>query len=125
VTKREFVRRVAERTQISETEAGRAVDAVLETIEDVLTRGGEVSFTGFGKFSVAERGARAGVNPQSGERIQIAASKVPRFSAGAKLKRLVRSLPGEGDEPYDSLPEDADEASAWLPGDSDEEYGPA
>ena len=47
-----------------------------------LTRGGEINFTGFGKFSVADRGARQGVNPQTGERIQIAASRVPRFSAG-------------------------------------------
>ena len=69
----------------------KAVDAVLETIQDVLTRGGEINFTGFGKFSVADRGARQGVNPQTGERIQIAASKVPRFSAGSALKSAVKS----------------------------------
>ena len=49
----------------------------------MLSRGGEINFTGFGKFSVADRGARQGVNPQTGEKIQIAASRVPRFSAGS------------------------------------------
>ena len=56
----------------------------------MLRRGGEVSFTGFGKFSVADRSAREGVNPQTGEKIQIAASKVPRFSAGSGLKKAVK-----------------------------------
>ena len=53
--------------------------------------GARSSFTGFGKFTVAERGARQGVNPQTGERIEIAASKVPRFSAGSALKNAVKS----------------------------------
>ena len=69
----------------------KAVDAALEVIEETLKRGGEINFTGFGKFSVAERGARQGVNPQTGERIQIAASKVPRFSAGSALKKASRA----------------------------------
>jgi DNA-binding protein HU-beta len=66
------------------------VDAVLGVIADVLARGGEVNFTGFGKFSASERGARQGVNPQTGERIEIAASRVPRFSAGSTLKKSVK-----------------------------------
>jgi DNA-binding protein HU-beta len=49
-----------------------------------------VAITGFGKFSVAERGARQGVNPQTGERIQIAASKAPKFSAGADFKKALK-----------------------------------
>ena len=49
-----------------------------------------MNFTGFGKFTVAERGARQGVNPQTGERIEIAASRVPRFSAGSALKKAVK-----------------------------------
>ena len=53
-------------------------------------RGGDINFTGFGKFSVADRGARQGVNPQTGEKIQIAASRVPRFSAGSGLKKAVK-----------------------------------
>jgi DNA-binding protein HU-beta len=90
VTKSEFVDRVADRSGLGKGEADTAVNAVLDTIEEVLSRGGEVSFTGFGKFAVAERGARQGVNPQTGERIQIAASRVPRFSAGSALKKAVK-----------------------------------
>ena len=60
------------------------------TRRGALSRGSEIGFTGFGKFSVADRGAREGVNPQTGERIQIAASKVPRFSAGSGLKKAVK-----------------------------------
>ena len=90
MTKSEFVDQVADKADLSKGDAGEAVDAVLEVIEETLKRGGEVSFTGFGKFSVAERGARQGVNPQTGEKIQIAASKVPRFSAGSALKKAVK-----------------------------------
>jgi DNA-binding protein HU-beta len=91
VTKSEFVDQVAAESGLSKGDAGTAVDAVLTVIEGTLKRGGEVSFTGFGKFSVADRGARQGVNPQTGERIQIAASRVPRFSAGSALKKAVKS----------------------------------
>lgn len=91
MTKSEFVDQVASEAGIAKTEAGQAVDAVLKVIEETLSRGGDISFTGFGKFSVAERGARQGVNPQTGERIQISASRVPRFSAGSALKNAVKS----------------------------------
>jgi DNA-binding protein HU-beta len=92
VTKAEFLDQLAGDDRIgSKKAAGDAVDAVLETITDTLSGGGEVSFTGFGKFSVADRSAREGVNPQTGEKIQIAASKVPRFSAGSALKKSVKT----------------------------------
>ena len=91
MTKSEFVDRVADQAGLGKSEAGKAVDAALKVIEETLSRGGEVNFTGFGKFTVAERGARQGVNPQTGERIEIAASKVPRFSAGSALKSAVKS----------------------------------
>jgi DNA-binding protein HU-beta len=91
VTKSEFVDRVADQAGIGKNEATKAVDATLSVIEETLSRGGEVAFTGFGKFTVAERGARQGVNPQTGERIEIAASKVPRFSAGSALKSAVKT----------------------------------
>ncbi len=91
MTKSEFVDQVAAESGLSKGDAGSAVDAFLSVVEETLKRGGEVSFTGFGKFTVAERGARQGVNPQTGERIQIAASKVPRFSAGSGLKNAVKS----------------------------------
>ena len=90
MTKSEFVDRVADQSGLGKSEAGKAVDAALKVIEETLSRGGEVNFTGFGKFTVAERGARQGVNPQTGERIEIAASKVPRFSAGSALKSAVK-----------------------------------
>ena len=89
MTKAEFVDQVAAESDLGKNEASVAVDAVLTVIEETLTRGGEVNFTGFGKFSVAERGAREGVNPQTGAKIQISASKVPRFSAGSTLKKAV------------------------------------
>jgi DNA-binding protein HU-beta len=90
LTKNELVDRVAEESGLSRGDAGKAVDAVISTITETLSRGGDVSFTGFGKFSVAERGARQGVNPQTGERINIAASRVPRFSPGSALKSAVK-----------------------------------
>ena len=90
MTKSEFVDQVASQSGLGKSEATKAVDASLEVIQETLKRGGEVSFTGFGKFSVADRGARQGVNPQTGERIQIAASRVPRFSAGSALKGAIK-----------------------------------
>lgn len=89
MTKAEFVERVASSFE-SKKAASDAVDAVLDGISDALGSGEEVAFTGFGKFSVAERGARQGVNPRTGERITIAAGKAPKFSAGAGLKSKVR-----------------------------------
>jgi DNA-binding protein HU-beta len=90
VNKSEFVDQVASRSGLGRKDAAAAVDAALETIEDALSRGSEVSFTGFGKFSVAERSARQGVNPATGEKIQIAASKAPKFTAGSALKSAVK-----------------------------------
>lgn len=90
MTKSDFVDEVARRADLSKKDAGDAVDAVLETIQTTLVRGGDVAFTGFGKFEVAHRNARQGVNPQTGERITIAASRVPRFKAGAALKQAVK-----------------------------------
>jgi DNA-binding protein HU-beta len=91
VTKAEFLDRLATDDRVgSKKGASEAVDAVLETITDVLSSGGEVNFTGFGKFHVAERGPRQGVNPRTGERITIPGGKVPRFSAGSALKNNVK-----------------------------------
>src|SRR4029079_15934948 len=90
VTKAELVDQVADRGDLTKQDAGRAVDAVLATVEDALRRGSEVSVAGFGKFHVSDRGARMGVNPRTGERIQIAASRVPRFTAGSGLKSAVK-----------------------------------
>jgi DNA-binding protein HU-beta len=89
VTKQEFVDQVADRAGLSKKDAAGAVDAFLDTVEDALKRGSEVSFSGFGKFSVSDRAAREGRNPATGEKIQISASRVPRFTAGAGLKKAV------------------------------------
>jgi DNA-binding protein HU-beta len=90
VTKSEFVDQVASESGLSKGDANKAVETALQVIEDTLKGGGEINITGFGKFSVAERGARQGVNPQTGERIQIAASRVPKFSAGSALKKSIK-----------------------------------
>jgi DNA-binding protein HU-beta len=90
VNKTELVEQIAQKADLSRRDAEQAVDAALKTIEEQLASGGEISLTGFGKFHVAERGARQGRNPQTGATIQIAASRVPRFSAGSKLKESVK-----------------------------------
>ena len=89
-TKAEFVDQVAAKSGLSKKDAGAAVDAVISSIEESLKAGNEVSFTGFGKFHVANRGAREGRNPRTGETMTIAASKVPRFTAGSGLKKAVK-----------------------------------
>jgi DNA-binding protein HU-beta len=90
VTKSEFVDQVADRAGLSKKDAASAVDAMLDTIENTLSRGSEITFSGFGKFSVSQRSAREGRNPATGERIHIAASRVPKFTAGAALKKAVK-----------------------------------
>ena len=90
MTKSDFVERVASESGLSKKDAGAAVDAVIRSIEDALKNGDEVSFTGFGKFHVADRGAREGRNPRTGETMTIAASRVPRFTAGSGLKKAVK-----------------------------------
>jgi DNA-binding protein HU-beta len=103
MTKRELIEQVATRGELSKKDAAAAVDAVLATVEEALRAGDEVTVSGFGKFHVSQRGARAGVNPRTGERINIAASRVPRFTAGSALKKSVAErgdLPGEPSEPW-------------------------
>ena len=90
MTKSEFVDQVASRSGISRKDAAAAVDAALETVQDTLSRGSDITFSGFGKFHVADRSAREGVNPATGEKIQIAATRVPKFTAGAQLKKAVK-----------------------------------
>ena len=90
MTKSEFVDQVASRADLGKGDAGKAVDAVLETIQEALQRGSDVTFSGFGKFHVAERGAREGRNPRTGATMTIAASRVPRFTAGSGLKKAVK-----------------------------------
>jgi DNA-binding protein HU-beta len=90
VTKQEFIDQVASKTDLSKKDATDAVEAVLATISETLQSGGDISFTGFGKFHVAERGDRQGVNPRTRERITIKGGRVPRFTAGSALKQAVK-----------------------------------
>lgn len=90
MNKSEFTRRLAENHDMSADEAARAVKAFLQEIEDSLAAGEDVSFAGFGKFSVSDRAARTGVNPQDpSKKVEIPARKVPRFTPGAVLKERV------------------------------------
>jgi DNA-binding protein HU-beta len=91
VTKTQLVEAIAARTGLTRKQSTDAIDAALDAVEDVLGRGGEVSLAGFGKFTVAERGARQGVHPRTGEPMAIAATRVPKFTAGSNLKAAVRA----------------------------------
>ena len=89
--KAELVDRVAKKTQLTKKDVSAAVDALFETIQEELQAGEKVQVIGFGNFEVRERAARKGRNPQSGEEIQIEASKVPAFKAGKALKDAVKN----------------------------------
>ena len=90
MTKQDFIQKVAQKSGLSARDAGKAVDAFMETVTETLKGGDSVNFTGFGKFSPSARAARQGVNPRTGERITIPGGKVPRFSAGSALKTKVK-----------------------------------
>ena len=89
MNKAELIDAVAGEANLSKADAGRAVDAVVDSIASALSKGQQVSVVGFGTFSVKHRAARAGRNPRTGETIQIAASNVPGFKAGKALKDAV------------------------------------
>jgi DNA-binding protein HU-beta len=91
VTKAQLVDAIAARTGLTRKQSTDAIEATLSAVEDVLGRGGEVSLAGFGKFTVAERAARQGVHPRTGDAMQIPATRVPRFTAGSNLKNAVRA----------------------------------
>ena len=89
MNKEDLVNSVVASTGASKGDAAKAVDAILDTITSALASGGDVRLTGFGAFSVAERSARMGRNPQTGAAIHIPASKQPKFKAGKGLKDAV------------------------------------
>ncbi|RVT60844.1 HU family DNA-binding protein (plasmid) [Niallia taxi] len=90
MNKTELINAVAESSELSKKDSTRVVDSVMETITKALKNGGKVEILGFGAFSVSERAARKGRNPQTGEEIEIAASRAPSFKAGKKLKDAVK-----------------------------------
>ncbi|GGH24561.1 transcriptional regulator [Paenibacillus segetis] len=86
MNKSDLISQVVESTELSKKDATKAVDAVFEAISTALQNGDKVQLVGFGNFEVRERSARKGRNPQTGEEIEIAASKVPAFKPGKALK---------------------------------------
>jgi DNA-binding protein HU-beta len=88
--KNDLVASVASSTGLTKADAGKAVDGVFAAISDALTKGDEVRLVGFGTFAVSERAASEGRNPRTGEKINIPASKQPKFKAGKGLKDAVQ-----------------------------------
>src|ERR671933_732596 len=89
VNKSELIERIAEESGAPTSEAHKHLEAFERVVTGALKNGEDVRITGFGKFSVRERKAREGRNPQTGEKIRIAASRVPAFSAGNALKEAI------------------------------------
>jgi DNA-binding protein HU-beta len=88
--KTDFVKSVAEKAQVSQKEAKQVIDAALDIITESLKGGEKVTLTGFGTFEVRQRQEREGVNPQTRQKIKIAATKTPGFSASSTLKEAVK-----------------------------------
>lgn len=86
MNKSDLITKVSETSELSKKDATKAVEAVFEAISEALQSGDKVQLVGFGNFEVRERSARKGRNPQTGEEIEIAASKVPTFKPGKALK---------------------------------------
>jgi DNA-binding protein HU-beta len=89
MTKVELVAAMAAEADISRPAAEKALNAFMSTVKKTLKKGNKLSLTGFGTFSVSNRKARTGRNPQTGEKIRIRAAKVPKFSPGKDLKEAV------------------------------------
>ncbi len=90
MTKEQLIAGVAKEAKVSKAVAGKALEAVIDTVTKALKKGDKLTLTGFGTFSVARRKARKGRNPQTGEEIKIAATKVPKFKPGGFLKAAVK-----------------------------------
>jgi DNA-binding protein HU-beta len=95
MNKRELTQFVAKTTKLSETQAGKTINAVLEGIKKALGKGESVSLVGFGSFGVRKRAARSGRNPRTGKPLKIPAAKVPVFRPGKGLKEVVKGKSGK------------------------------
>lgn len=91
MNKSELIEKIAAAADLPKASAGRALDAMLETVTETLKQGESVVLVGFGSFIVKDRSARTGRNPQTNEAIEIPAAKVPGFKAGKALKDAVNS----------------------------------
>lgn len=90
MNKTELVALIAEKAEISKKDADKALAAFVETVADALKGGDKISLVGFGTFETRERAARTGINPRTGESIEIAACKNPVFKAGKALKDAIK-----------------------------------
>ena len=89
MNKTELIAAIAEKTELSRKDAEKSLKAFTEVVEEELKKGEKIQLVGFGTFEVSERAAREGRNPQTGETLQIAASKSPKFKAGKALKDAI------------------------------------
>ncbi|MBK7492107.1 MAG: HU family DNA-binding protein [Nitrosomonas sp.] len=89
MNKTEMIEEIASRANLTKADAARAVNAVLDTIVETVAKGDDVTMPGFGSFKSVQRAAREGKNPKTGEKLQIAATIAPKFSAGATFKSAV------------------------------------
>jgi DNA-binding protein HU-beta len=90
LNKSDIIDAVTEKTGQSKKDTGETIDVLLTVITDQIKAGKKVNFTGFGAFMVRERKGRTGHNPRTGEKLEIPATKVPKFKAGAVLKQSVK-----------------------------------
>ncbi len=89
MNKAEIIGSISEKSGLSKAEAGRALDAFVETVTEELANGERIALVGFGSWTAEQRDARTGRNPRTGESIQIAAKRVVKFKAGASLSQAV------------------------------------
>ena len=89
MNKSQLIDAIAKDSDLTKADASRAMESMIHNVSRTLKKGEDVTITGFGKFSVAQRAARQGVNPRTGEPVKIKASKAPKFSPGAQLKQAV------------------------------------
>ena len=89
MNKTDLIQRLADKHELSKAEAGRVLETLLDTIVTAVKKGDGVTIPGFGSFKQHARAARSGVNPSTGEKIKIAAAKLPKFSPGATFKAAV------------------------------------
>ncbi|MCX8049599.1 MAG: HU family DNA-binding protein [Methylohalobius sp.] len=90
MNKSELIDAIADKANLTKADAGRALDALIDTVTDALGKGDAVTLIGFGTFSVKQRQARQGRNPRTGEPMTIKAAKVPSFKAGKTLRDAVQ-----------------------------------
>ena len=91
MNKTELVASIAEKTQLSKKDSEMALKAFIDVVSEELKKGEKIQLVGFGTFEVSDRAARTGKNPQTGEAIEIPASKAPKFKAGKALKDAVNA----------------------------------